>query len=345
MTRRTRTVVVAAAAAAVLAGAGAAALGLDDRSGAAPAPDRPPATTQVRRETLASSVQIDGELGYGDPVPLTSRATGTLTWLPPAGRIVRRGGTMLRADNRPLVLLYGILPIYRSLSPGAEGPDVAQLERNLRDLGYDGFTVDDEYTGRTAEAVRRWQEDLDLPETGVVDTTWAIVANGPVRIAELRARPGAAASGEVLTYTGAATVVTADVDADAAGWAASGVKVRVTLPDGKKVSGSVIHVGTRAKPKEGGGTPTVPVTISLAGSPGRLKEGPVEVTYRGEERKNVLTVPVAALLALAEGGYGLEVVDAAGTRYLPVQVGMFAGGRAEVRGSGLSEGLTVGMPA
>ncbi|MEV4639844.1 peptidoglycan-binding protein [Actinoplanes sp. NPDC049548] len=345
MTRRTRTVVVAAAAAVVLAGGGAAALGLDDRSGSAPAPDRPPATTQVRRETLARSVEIDGELGYGDPVPFTSKATGTLTWLPPAGRVVKRGGTMLRADNRPVVLLYGILPLYRSLSAGSEGPDVAQFERNLRSLGYDEFTADDEYTGRTAEAVRRWQKKLGLPETGVVDSTWATVANGPVRIAELRSRPGAAASGDVLTYTGAATVVTADVDADAAGWAASGVKVRVTLPDGKKVSGRVTYVGTRAEPKDDGGDPTVPVTISLDGSPGRLREGPVEVTYRGEERKNVLTVPVAALLALAEGGYGLEVVDADGTRYLPVEVGMFADGRVEVRASGLREGLTVGIPA
>ncbi|PRY32212.1 peptidoglycan-binding protein [Pseudosporangium ferrugineum] len=344
MSRR-RTVAVVATAAAVLGGAGAAAVGLDGRSGPAAAPDRPAATAEVRRETLASSVKIDGELGYGDPVPITSTATGTITWLPPAGRVVKRGGTVLRADNRPMVLLYGVLPVYRPLAPGAEGPDVAQLERNLEALGYDGFTVDDEYTSATARVVRRWQDRLGLPETGTVDATWAVVANGAMRIAELRARVGAPATGEVLAYTPAATVVTAGVDADAAGWAAAGVKVRVTLPDGREVPGTVRHVGAKAEPKQDGGKPTVPVTIALGRSPGRLREGPVEVTYRGEERRNVLTVPVAALVALAEGGYGLEVVDAAGTRYLPVRVGLFAGGRVEVSGEGLTEGLTVGMPA
>jgi hypothetical protein len=59
----------------------------------------------------------------------------------------------------------------------------------------------------------------------------------------------------------------------------------------------------------------------------------------------VLSVPVAALVALAEGGYGLQVVEGGATRYLPVEVGMFADGRAEVSGPGLADGMTVGMPA
>ena len=67
--------------------------------------------------------------------------------------------------------------------------------------------------------------------------------------------------------------------------------------------------------------------------------------YTGERRKNVLTVPVAALLALAEGGYGLQVVEAGAVRHVPVRVGLFAEGRAEVSGAGLADGMTVGMPA
>ena len=71
----------------------------------------------------------------------------------------------------------------------------------------------------------------------------------------------------------------------------------------------------------------------------------MDVTFVADERKDVLTVPVAALLALAEGGYGVEVVEG-GTRpaSCAVETGMFADGRVEVTGDGIAEGMTVGMP-
>jgi hypothetical protein len=47
----------------------------------------------------------------------------------------------------------------------------------------------------------------------------------------------------------------------------------------------------------------------------------------------VLAVPVDAVLALAEGGYALEVVDEAGrTHLVGVELGVFADGMVEVRG-------------
>jgi peptidoglycan hydrolase-like protein with peptidoglycan-binding domain len=345
MTRRTRwmlagtlvTVGVATAAVVVLHGTG--------REEPPPAAG-PGATTTVRRQTLAASVTVDGELGYGEPVPLRSAAGGTVTWLPQPGRVVRRGGTLMRADNRPVVLLTGVLPVYRPLSPGVEGPDVLQLERNLRALGHDGFTVDDEYSDATAEAVRRWQKKLGLPRTGTVDTSWVIVATGPVRVAELKVRVGDPATGPFLTCTGETSVVTVDAEADAAGWAALGAKVSVLLPNGRRTAGTVTHVGAEAVAAEGK-DPTVPVTVRL-GDPkaaGGLRAGPVEVTYTGKQRKDVLTVPVAALLALADGGYGLQVVEGGTTRHVAVEVGMFAEGRAEVSGGGLSDGTVVGMPS
>ncbi|MBM2620735.1 peptidoglycan-binding protein [Actinoplanes sp. LDG1-06] len=344
---RRRTVIGAAVAVVVAGGTGTAAVLL--RSGDAPAATPPPpgATATVERETLSGSVTVDGQLGYGEAVPITSKAPGTVTWLPKPGATVERGGQVLRADDRPVVLLYGVLPVYRELRPGAEGPDVALLERNLRDLGYGGFTVDDEYTAMTARAVRRWQKDLGRDENGVVDPSWVVVANGPIRVATLPVRLGAPATGEVLTYTGAETVVTVDVEADKAGWVQAGVKVTVTLPNGKKTAGTVAAIGAKAEPEDPGAEPTVPVTVALAdpGRAGRLREGPVTVTYVSEQRKNVLTVPVAALVALAQGGYGVEVVEDGTRRSVRVELGLFADGKVEVRGDGLAEGMTVGMPA
>jgi hypothetical protein len=63
-----------------------------------------------------------------------------------------------------------------------------------------------------------------------------------------------------------------------------------------------------------------------------------------DERADVLTVPVNALLALAEGGYGLELVNPDGTtEIVAVETGLFADGRVEVEGPDLDDGLTVGV--
>jgi len=59
-------------------------------------------------------------------------------------------------------------------------------------------------------------------------------------------------------------------------------------------------------------------------------------------------VPVNALLALAGGGYAIEVVGAAGVhRLLAVTLGLFddAAGLVQVNGSGVRAGQRVVVPA
>ena len=81
---------------------------------------------------------------------------------------------------------------------------------------------------------------------------------------------------------------------------------------------------------------------------GRLDQAPVLVAITTTTVENALAVPVYALLALADGGYAVEVADADGTRHLvPVTPGLFddATGLVQVTGSGVSEGLHVVVPA
>lgn len=353
-----RGVAVTAATVVAVAAAGAAAVGFggDEADGTAQQSSLPAATTPVTRQTLIDATTVEGELSFGDAEPLDSKAQGTITWLPAVGATVKRGGTLLRADDRPVLLLYGPLPMYRPLSPGVEGPDVKQFEQNLSALGYDGFTVDDEYTAATASAVKEWQEDLGVTETGSVDATLVTYAPAAVRVAEHSGRVGGPASGEVFTYTGSTKVVTVDVDAGDTAWAVKDARVTVTLPGGKEAAGTIASVGTEAEGSDEEDQPdsnapgtedaTVPVTVSIADQKalGALERSPVDVRYTAQERTDVLTVPVAALVALAEGGYGLEVVEGGATRYVAVEVGLFADGRVEVQGDGVTEGMTVGLP-
>jgi hypothetical protein len=113
-------------------------------------------------------------------------------------------------------------------------------------------------------------------------------------------------------------VVTLSVRIDAAGWAVKGAAVTVDLPGGATVAGTVAHVGDEAgaapspEGQDSGGdtsavaNATIPVTVALADQKAvsAYQRAPVSVRYVSRERKDVLTVPVAALLALAEGGYG-----------------------------------------
>ncbi|GII81458.1 peptidoglycan-binding protein [Sphaerisporangium rufum] len=346
-----------AALAAVAAIAGAAA-GLPVLRGGPPgataASTAPPATATVTRRTLSDTTTADGVLGHGPATTATSRLPGTLTHLPGTGAEITRGRALYSVDGDPVTLMYGSTPAYRTLAPGAEGADVRQLERNLRALGYDGFTVDGEYTYGTATAVREWQADRKMAETGTVPLGRVVFASGPVRIDALHAEEGGptAPGQRVLSYTGVTTAVTVDLEVSDARLAARGAAVTVTLPDGKEVAGRVTESATVIEQAQGEQEPAtkVEVTVGFPGRAARRAAGAyalaaVDVTFTAGRREGVLAVPVAALLALREGGFGVEVVQGGTSRYVPVRTGLFADGLVEISGAGIAEGTAVGVPA
>jgi peptidoglycan hydrolase-like protein with peptidoglycan-binding domain len=339
------------AAAAVVLTAGAAAtvvIGRSDAPAEAEA-SAPPITAVVKKETLVDTQTEDGELGYGDTRAHACRLSGTVTALAATGSTVTRGKALYRIDDDPVVLLYGSLPAYRTLSSGDTGKDVKQFETNLWALGYRDFTVDRTYTSATASAVREWQDDLGLTETGTVDPARIVIAPGAVRVDSRTAEPGDAAQPgtALLDTTGTGRVATVELDISDQRLARKGAAVQVTLPDGTETPGRITKVETVVTPAEGQdeASTSLSVTIGFAKSPEGLDQASVSVAFTASKRPDVLTVPVAALLALAEGGYGVQIVDGAGTRIVAVETGLFADGRVEVSGGGLAEGMTVGMPA
>lgn len=322
-------------------------------SGAASGPVK---TATVQRTDLTRTDTLDGTLGYGDPIPVQAAGQGVLTWLPSAGDTVKRGQPVYRLNEQEVPLLYGATPLYRTLDVDAEGRDVEVLEKNLAALGYTGFTVDDTYTEGTADAVRDWQEDLGRAETGTVGAGDAVVAPGARRVAEVQGTLGGQGGGTVLTWTGTVRTVTVELDVkDEDLVSGDDTKATVKLPDGSTVEAEVTEVGTAVTAAAGtddgqssgaAAEPTVPVTLTVDDQQklGRYQAAPVDVDFEAETRKNVLAVPVEALVALREGGYAVERVTATGSEYLAVDTGLFAGGMVEISGAGVTEGLKVGVP-
>jgi peptidoglycan hydrolase-like protein with peptidoglycan-binding domain len=322
----------------------------DARSSTKDADSNLPANTaEITRQTLVDREDHDGTLGHGATATVTSRSGGTVTWLPGGGTTITRGRPLYRIDNQPVTLLYGSLPAYRMLRSGVKGADVKQFEKNLWALGYRGFTVDNKYTSSTAKAVKEWQDDLGLSETGAVQTSQIAYAPGAVRVDSVTAENGADAQPgtELFKTTGTPLVAVVDLDTDSERLARQGATVEVTLPEGNKVPGRIVKVGTTVQQGQGDqpDTTVIEVTISFTGAPKGMDDATVTVGFSASERRNVLTVPVAALLALAEGGYGVQVVEGTTTRIAAVETGLFADGQVEISGDGLTAGTKVGMPA
>ncbi|WP_084557693.1 peptidoglycan-binding protein [Hamadaea tsunoensis] len=353
--RRRRRGKAAAGAAAVVVVAGAAAAATIGFGGHGPstpaAAGLPPSTAQVTRQTLDDTQSEDGDLAFGPTTSLKVRLPGTVTSLPYSETVVARGKALYKVDNTPVVLMYGTVPAYRELGTGAKGADVRQLEQNLKALGYKGFTVDDKFTSETAAAVKDWQDDLGLTKTGRVELGRVVFSPGAVRVDSVSADLGGEAQPgqEVLAYTGTVRVVTVKLDVADQRLARKGAKVSVRLPDGKTVNGKIDRVTTKIESSDSpnGGTETkIEVLISLddAQAVAGFTAASVHVEFTAGQRTGVLTVPVGALVALSEGGYGVEVVEGSATHYAKVETGLFANGRVEVTGDGIAEGTTVGMP-
>ncbi|WKK24098.1 peptidoglycan-binding protein [Streptomyces olivoreticuli] len=315
----------------------------------------PQKTDTIKRQDLSSRTQVDGTLGYSKERKLNGGAQGTVTWLPDTGSVIRQNESLYEADGAKVWLLYGERPMYRKLKAGDKGPDVKQLKQNLRDLGYGaGLTVDEQFTSGTAEALKRWQKSHGLKQTGETGPDQISFAPGSVRIKKKEAAVGdqVAPGRPVLTVTGAEREVQIKLDVADAALAELGTRVEVTLPGGDKVKGKVASVDRSASSDDdkdkGGQGDSAKVTARVAfADPSEVKgidQAPVTVELKGETHENVLTVPVNALLALPEGGFGIQVVENGKAREVPVKLGLFGQGRVEVSGSGLKEGMKVGVP-
>jgi peptidoglycan hydrolase-like protein with peptidoglycan-binding domain len=322
----------------------------------APAAAGPVATATVQRGTISATESWDGTLEFGRLLTVKSSAAGTITRLVDQGATVKRGDELYRVNERPVILLYGAVPMYRNLAPGAAGVDVRQLETNLAKLGYEGFTVDGAYTASTAAAVRAWQSDTGAERSGTVARRDVVFLPAGGRVDALNVivgdvvRPGA----PLLDTTGNDQVVNFEADLDDRDRFDIDSKVTVVLPGGQEIAGTVsamrvvkVASGGSGEGLGGGATDSeaiAQVEVALVRAPDELIGTPVEVVVATDERADVLLVPVSALLALAEGGYGLEVVrDDGTTKVVRVNTGLFADGKVQVRAADIGEGTVVGV--
>jgi hypothetical protein len=347
-----------------------------------PAAQQPPAyTAQVQKRTLSAMVSEPGTLTYrarsdGSPYSVVNHARGTYTKLPAAGQVISQGHVLYRVNNRPVVLLRGSTPVYRTLSAGASGPDVADLNADLVALGYATPAqlrpTSASFGSATTAAVTKLQAALGVTQSGTLTLGRAVFEPTALRVTALSAQLGGRTqTGEtVMQATSTTREVQVALDASQQTSVAVGDKVTITLPDNRTSPGVVSSVGAVATcPSSSGsgsgsssaapGTDTCPsggsqssttptitvgVTPSEPATTGEWDQAPVQVGITTASVADALVVPVTALLARSSGDYAVEVVGAAATDHLvPVSLGLFDDGQGlvQVTGSGLAAGQEV----
>jgi len=317
----------------------------DDTSAKTP----PPASTaKVSRQNLVVNDSQSGTLGYTGSYQVAGSQGGVLTGLPSVGQVITLGQAVYQVNGKPVPLWHGGTPFWRPLKAGVDnGVDVQELEQNLKDLGYFHGAVDQKFTDTTTIAVKAWQKALGLDQSGEVDPGAVVVLPTDIRVTTVDGVLGSPGQGKLLDASGTDRVVTVKMPVNKQTEASVGADVDITLPDNSHTTGKIASVGTVASkpdPQSGspsaGSTPTVDVLITPTDqhAVGKLDGAPVTVAFTSQHKDNVLTVPVAALLALAEGGYAVETTDG---HLLKVDLGLFANGQVEIGGAGVKEGMTI----
>jgi hypothetical protein len=349
---RRRAAGVAAGLAAASAAGAVAAVSLTGAQAApsAPVPSRL-TTAAVLRTNLTATVLTEGALGYLAARPVVNAGTGTYTWLPGPGQIISSGGLLYRVDNLPVILMAGAVPAWRSFQPGmTAGPDVRQLQAGLIAGHFAAglfTTATGQYTDATALAVERWQTAHGLALTGQIPLGQLVFLPGRVRVGAWQVAPGEQATPGQRPYlvTSDRRVVIVPVSPDMP-VVHLGQRVAIILPSQASTPGVVTGIGPPQLPAAGSAgqaqTSQLTVTLLHPGATGTGSGVPVQVSLAVQSARDVLAVPVTALLALAGGGYGVEVVLPSGAhRLIGVTIGVFASGEVQVSGTGLIPGMKV----
>jgi len=328
-------------------------------------PPPPVSTAGVVRTDLVTTVLTEGTLGYAPSEPVINHVVGTYTALPAPGTMLGPGQVLYRVDNRPIVLMVGAIPAWRAFAPGmTDGPDIAELESNLIMLGDTAglfSSPGEHFDGLVADAVKRWQTGNGYPANGQISLGQVVFVPNPILVGAVNAVPGQAATPADMPYqvTTATRIVTVPLNPNLPNINV-GETVSIVLPTNTVTPGTVFAVGpapptsaTGSQGASGSGSnangaqpsqPSIVATIApdRAAATGTGNGVAVQVSLSVQAARGVLAAPISALLALAGGGYGLEVVGPSGAHHLVgVTTGIFTGSQVQVTGRGVTAGTKV----
>ncbi len=117
-------------------------------------------TVPVASVVIANDVVVRGTVRFDEPESISApqlavpELSPVVTWVPAVGDELDEGSVLFELAGRPTFALQGDLPLFRTVLPGDEGEDIAQLQTALHRLGFDPGVIDGVYGPDTEAAVR-----------------------------------------------------------------------------------------------------------------------------------------------------------------------------------------------
>jgi hypothetical protein len=164
-----------------------------------------------------------------------------------------------------------------------------------------------------------------------------------------------AANSQMYNISSTGVEVVFQIDASDQDIVSVGDSVEVELPSEERINATISYVDPVVTQGQNGDFIEVKLDISSTESIKVYDQAPVDVFVTSEVSQDVMYVPVNALIALAEGGYALEIyngesevgvfegVSGVDTTYVGVEIGVFTDGFVEVSGN-ITEGMIVVVP-
>jgi hypothetical protein len=172
-------------------------VGSSSPSSTAHASSSPSGAATVARRDLVETDTESGTLSYARTQTVYNRLSGTITWLPAVGEVIRPGQALFRVAGQPVVLMNGSTPAYRDLGPAdSDGQDILELNRDLVALGFDpgGIVVDSAWQVATTDGVDVLQASLGQTETGTLKLGRAVFLPGTQIVSTVSAQLGSQAA-------------------------------------------------------------------------------------------------------------------------------------------------------
>lgn len=223
-------------------------------------PPKDPVTAPVRNDVLTSQVITRGTVGAAKTVdvvagPAPAGSERIVTSInTKVGATIKAGDVPLEMAGRPIFVLQGMVPAYRTLHQGDRGDDVEQLQRNLVTLGsLNKDQVSGWYGWTTSEAVARLYhaQGLEMQSNGVTSIPFGevvFVNQLPAMVLDIPTTVGAniaaAKSGTVLTLSSAKLAVRGVVPEGSQTGLRAGQPVTITdAVNHREAKGTITSVG------------------------------------------------------------------------------------------------------